>query len=63
MARRVGSPIRRGSHWPMAEKTVILFQCHYASMMKLFESSNRPFKTRGLGEKKSSGQSSDSINK
>ena len=44
-------------------KAVILFQCHYASTMKLFESSNRPFKARGLDEKKSSAQSSDSINK
>ena len=63
MVRRAGSPIQRGSHWPMAEKTVILFQCHCASMMNLFESLNRPFKRRGLGEKKSSAQSCVSINK
>ena len=43
MARPVGSPIQRDSRWPMEEKTIIPFQCHYASTMKLFASSNRPF--------------------
>ena len=36
MARPVGSPIQRDSRWPMEEKTIIPFQCHYASTTKRF---------------------------